>query len=971
MEYTLVVVWLAVLAALAAAATPLAALLLDPLPDRGSGLGLPVAIATLGVASYWVGQVAFGWPGLIVALVVVLGGSAFALSRGYEPERGPAVEAFVVFVVGFLLVVAIRAADAAASRKWPMFAFDDGNTGYSSANAPNDGIAVRWDRAIDATGEPTFDSVNAYVRSTDGSLYALDRGSGETRWRYRTDGAGDSPAAAAVSDGTAFMDDGAAVLAVRTASQERYWRTEVDDTVSAPVTVTDSRVLAGTDAGTCYSLSRDGGARRWTFDAGDPIAAAPARGPKRAFFATETGTVVARESQGGSPRWEFETDERTADVAPVVSGDRVYIGDTGGTLYAIDRVTGEARWRADLGSAVVGGATVARKTVFVATADGTLHALNSVGGSERWSVDLDSPASRKPIATGETIYVATTEDTVHAYAWGGRDEGSESWRADLPVDDPSISVVDDVVAVVGGLYVAVESGSQTAIDRGSFDAVTTRWTYGTDGVATGSPALTDDALYSTDDAQVCYALDPTEGGERWRYEADTDLTGPVADADGVYLGAADGTVRALDVGDGTERWTFEPDSEGAGPIPADPIRWSDLIVAMDTGGRLYGIDRADGTERWVGRVDSGGTSPAAGGDRIYASSPSGVVSAFDAATGEELWGFRAGGTVAAPAATTDSFYVGNSNGRFYAVNAESDGEATERWAKDLDGAVRAAPTVAGDTVYVGTVAGTLYAFDLAGDRRWRATAGEAIRSKPGVAGDLVTVGSENERVYAFDATDGSERWAYDTAAPLRTTAAFGNDTVYVASAEVAALDPPNAVRTPTPSATPSDSPTPTPTDTPGSTPAPTDTPTDTPGGTPTPTDTPARTTPTNTPTATPTDTPAGTTPTSDPTGTPTPATQSGGATAPTATPTDAPTPPATTTAGSGASGGGADGGGGGPLDGLDVEPDWLPYAGAGAVAAVAALGAAVKRFGGGGNGGTGGTQADALDWGGGLDDDDS
>ena len=114
MEYTLVVVWLAVLAALAAAATPLAALLLDPLPDRGSGLGLPVAIATLGVASYWVGQVAFGWPGIIVALVVVLGGSAFALSRGYEPERGPAVEAFVVFVVGFLLVVAIRAADAAA-----------------------------------------------------------------------------------------------------------------------------------------------------------------------------------------------------------------------------------------------------------------------------------------------------------------------------------------------------------------------------------------------------------------------------------------------------------------------------------------------------------------------------------------------------------------------------------------------------------------------------------------------------------------------------------------------------------------------------------------------------------------------------------------------------------------------------------------------------------------------------------------
>jgi len=114
MEYSLVLVWLAVAAGLAALATPLASAVLAPLPDRGSGLGLPVAFAVLGVASYWVGQVAFGWLGLVVALLVLAGGSALALQRGHGPERTPAVEAFAVFVVGFLFVVAIRAADAAA-----------------------------------------------------------------------------------------------------------------------------------------------------------------------------------------------------------------------------------------------------------------------------------------------------------------------------------------------------------------------------------------------------------------------------------------------------------------------------------------------------------------------------------------------------------------------------------------------------------------------------------------------------------------------------------------------------------------------------------------------------------------------------------------------------------------------------------------------------------------------------------------
>ena len=76
------------------------------------------------------------------------------------------------------------------------------------------------------------------------------------------------------------------------------------------------------------------------------------------------------------------------------------------------------------------------------------------------------------------------------------------------------------------------------------------------------------------------------------------------------------------------------------------------------------------------------------------------------------------------------------------------------------------------------------------------------------------------------------------------------------------------------------------------------------------------------------------------------------------TPTDAPTAVP-----------GGDGPGDDPLgavtDGL--SQDWVPYAGAGALAGAATLAALIKRFGGGG--GSGGNQADALDWGGGLDDD--
>ena len=836
-----------------------------------------------------------------------------------------------------------QAAGTASSREWPMFAFDAANTGYSSASAPNDGIAVRWDRAIDAVGEPTFDRTNAYVRGGDGSLYALDRSTGDTNWRYQTEGTNDSPTAAAIADGTAFMDDGDAVLAIRTGSQRQFWRTAVDGPISAPVTVTDSRVVVGTENGTVYSLSRDAGSERWTYDAGDSVTGAAALGGSRIIFAARDGTVSAVDATAGNKRWEFSADAPTEDVTPVVSGDRVYVGDTDGTVYALDKTDGRVRWQVDLDGAVVGGGTIARSTVFVPTAAGTLYALNTTEGSERWQTDVGAPVSHKPVVTDNAVYLTTEDDEVFAYL---RTKGEELWRAALPVNQAALSVVDEIVAVVGGLYVALESGSETDLTRDTFEAVTTRWTYETDGTATGSPDLTDDALYAVDDADVCYALAPNDGSETWRYEAAAALNGLTADASSVFLGGGDGTVRALDAVEGSERWTVETDAA----VPAAPITWRDLVIALDRDGRLYALDQQDGTESWTGRIDSARRRPTASDGRIYASSPSGVVSGFDAASGEELWGFRAGDTAAPPAAADGVVYVGNRASTMYAVDGK---KGTEQWSVDLDGNVRAAPTVAGDTVYVGTMAGTLYAFDLDGNRQWRATTDDSIQSKPGVAGDLVTVGSDDERLYAFDAADGSGRWSYDTAAAVRTTPAFGNDSVYLASHEVAALDPPNAVQTPTPTATPADTATPTPDGT--QTATPTADP-GTPGETPTATQTAAGDAGTPAETPTPTASPDGTTQTTAPTA---PDGTTASQPTPTATPTEAP-----------AGGGDGGGGGGGPLDRLDDLPGWAPYAGGGAIAAAAALGALVKKFGGGSSGSAQTNQADALNWGGGLDEDD-
>ncbi|SEO41229.1 Chlor_Arch_YYY domain-containing protein [Halogranum amylolyticum] len=126
MELVPLVLWLLLYALLAGAGMPLALRLFAPLPTRGVGFALPVALVVLTTVGYWVGHLSFGLVAPVAGLFVLLALSALAgfdrralrerrleLATDLEFDRSAAADSAVVFLVAFGLLVLVRAADPA------------------------------------------------------------------------------------------------------------------------------------------------------------------------------------------------------------------------------------------------------------------------------------------------------------------------------------------------------------------------------------------------------------------------------------------------------------------------------------------------------------------------------------------------------------------------------------------------------------------------------------------------------------------------------------------------------------------------------------------------------------------------------------------------------------------------------------------------------------------------------------------
>ncbi|MER6319891.1 PQQ-binding-like beta-propeller repeat protein [Streptomyces sp. NPDC001581] len=338
----------------------------------------------------------------------------------------------------------------------------------------------------------------------------------------------------------------------------------------------------------------------------------------------------------------------------------------------------------------------------------------------------------------------------------------------------------------------------TSFEVHALDVASGRRQFKTRDVA-WSMAVSDGRIHASDGPSL-YALDASDGSERWRLSADAWVYALRADRGTVVTATRGGGVQGWEASNGQKLWELTgAQSDFETPEAAPVLHDGTVYVWQDA--RLRALDARSGRESWsypVGDVASCGNVPVrvtpAPDGNVYIAAGTRVLS-VDRATGRVRWHFEAPAVfLAAPAfapgaaVTGGGVYLVDYLGTVYALDALT---GHDRWRIATESRQSSDPVVvANGNVHLGA-GSALYTLDaVTGTPKWRFAAGGEITGLPAVADGRVHFGSADHCLYTLDAAGGQLRWKLATGGEITGAPVAEAGVVYACSKDrcVYALD---------------------------------------------------------------------------------------------------------------------------------------------------------------------------------------
>jgi len=303
--------------------------------------------------------------------------------------------------------------------------------------------AVTLPSAPSAAG--VIDATRAYVPLQSGLLVALDRETGTTEWSIEFE----SSWAPVAGEAVVFVAGTGGLRAVRSANGSQIWAVPLDAPIMAPLTLQSGVLLTLVEPGEIRAFRATDGQETWRRSLGS-------RSGPVAWTADETSVCVSWGGRlfrvalsDGAIQWDRELSGVLS--RPTIAGNRVFVGSTDNTFYALHMETGRLAWRWRSGGDVV-GATVDDRFVYVASLDNLLRALHRGSGNQVWKRELSTRTVAPPSTFGGLVVVSGNEPALSTF---NAVTGAPISTFSAPADLQGVPMVDPVLAPFRVTMIAV------------------------------------------------------------------------------------------------------------------------------------------------------------------------------------------------------------------------------------------------------------------------------------------------------------------------------------------------------------------------------------------------------------------------------------------------------------------------------------------------------------------------------------
>jgi outer membrane protein assembly factor BamB len=259
------------------------------------------------------------------------------------------------------------------------FGLETGKETFFALNFQTGEVLWKW-RLGDLSSSPALCGDKILVGSSEGTLWALNKLSGEEVWTFKTAYGIYTPAW---------------VVSSLTASEE-------------------GMLCFGSEDGYLYALDADSGKTKWRYKAGGGIYSAPAVTNKMVFFGSVDGNLYALNLEDGSLLWKFQTG---ADIfsSPAAAESLVYIGSNDYFVYAVNQRTGKFSWKFETGGLVRSSPIAVGDKLFFGSFDGYFYVLNRFTGKLLWRYQTRGMISGSPAYFDGKIYIGSEDGFLYCF----------------------------------------------------------------------------------------------------------------------------------------------------------------------------------------------------------------------------------------------------------------------------------------------------------------------------------------------------------------------------------------------------------------------------------------------------------------------------------------------------------------------------------------------------------------------------